>query len=191
MNALSRFVAGLVLSVWVIQAIAADQPAARRTLTADDFFRVLDVSDPRVSPDGLWVAYVVTSNDRDADESRSALWMVSWDGRQRLQLTNAADGTGKPKWSPDGRYLAYVAEPAESEKGLIMLLDRRGGNAHQLPSVAGDIGNYAWSPDGKRLVVAMEQGDEEKAPKPIVIDARHFKQDEDGYLGAGRGRLFR
>jgi len=188
MNARSGFIAGLLLSICAVEAIAADSAAVRRTLNVDDFFRVQEVSDPQVSPDGLWVAYVVSSNDRDADEVRSAIWMVSWDGRQQLQLTKAADGTGKPKWSPDGRYLAFIATSAGSEQGQIMLLDRRGGEARQLTHVTGDIVKYEWSPDSKRLVIAMQQGEAEKPPKPIVIDTWQFKDDEDGYLSAARIR---
>ncbi len=69
-----------------------------------------------------------------------------------------------------------------------MLLDRRGGDARQLTSVTGDIGDYAWAPDGKRLVFTLVQGEAGSAPKPIVIDALHFKQDGDGYLAQGRKR---
>jgi len=189
MNALAGTVGSLLLWLCSAQAIAADANAVQRTLTADDFYRIQDVSDPQVSPDGRWVAYVVTTNDREADEARSAIWMVSWDGSQRLALTAAADGVAKPRWSPDGRYLAFMATPTGSDKNQIMLLDRRGGNARPLTSVGGDIGEYAWSPDGRRLALVMEQSDEvPKSPKPIVIDAMHFKQDEDGYLAAGRGR---
>jgi len=184
---MSKLLAGLLLTALCLQSVAADA-AAHRMLNADDFFRVQDVSEPQVSADGLWVAYVVSSNDRDADEAKSAIWMVSWDGKQKLALTSATDGTDKPRWSPDGRYLAFVTAPADSDKGQIMLLDRRGGDAQQLISFTGDIGSYAWSPDGKQLAVAMEQAEEEKFPKPIVIEARHFKQDEDGYLRAGRAR---
>jgi dipeptidyl aminopeptidase/acylaminoacyl peptidase len=171
-----------------MQVIAADAAQGRRTLAPDDFYRVQDLSDPQVSPDGQWVAYVVTANDREADEARSAIWMVSWDGTARLALTAAADGIGKPRWSPDGRYLAFVSTPSGSDKTQIMLLDRRGGDARPLTSVKGDIGEYAWSPDGKRIVFSLKLSDAGSAPKPIVIDALHFKQDEDGYLGAGRGR---
>ena len=188
MNPLIKITLSFLLSLCTLQAIATDAPAARRTLTPDDFYGVEDVSDPQVSPDGQWVAYVVTANDRDADEARSAIWMVSWDGSQRLALTPAAEDTGNPKWSPDGRYLSFIATPAGAEKGQIMLLDRRGGDARPLTSVTGDIGEYAWAPDGKHLAFTMVKGDGDSVPKPIVIDARHFKQDEDGYLAQGRQR---
>jgi dipeptidyl aminopeptidase/acylaminoacyl peptidase len=187
-NSLFTAVAGVALSLCALHADAADTPASRRTLTPDDFYRVQDVAEPQVSPDGLWVAYVLTTNDRESDEARSAIWMVSWDGSQRLALTAAAEETDKPKWSPDGRYLSFLSTPAGSDKSQIMLLDRRGGNARQLTGVDGDIGEYAWSPDGKRLVFTMEPSDEGSHPKPLVIDAIHFKQDEDGYLTQDRTR---
>jgi dipeptidyl aminopeptidase/acylaminoacyl peptidase len=182
----TKIAASLFLCLCAAQALAVD--AARRTLAPDDFYRVQDLSDPQVSPDGAWVAYVVTTNDRDADEARSAIWMVSWDGKERLALTAAADGTAKPKWSPDGRYLSFLAAPSGSDKAQLMLLDRRGGEARALISVSGDIGDYAWAPDGKRLVFTSVQGDADHNPKPIVIDAMRFKQDDDGYIGAGHAR---
>jgi len=174
-------------------AARADDPM-RHPLTVADFDRVQHVSDPRVSPDGSWVAYLVTTADRDADEERSAVWMVSWDGSQRVQLTRAANGTEKPRWSPDGRFISFLAPPSGTDKPQLMLLDRRGGEALQLTNVDGDLGDYAWSPDGRRVVIVLEQADApvqrgaDKGPKPIVIDAAHFKQDEDGYLSAGRSR---
>src|SRR5215813_12205430 len=71
---------------------ATDTALSRRPLNADDFYNLQLVSDPQVSPDGKWVAYVVSGNDRAADESRSAIWMASWDGSQQVQLTNAGHG---------------------------------------------------------------------------------------------------
>jgi dipeptidyl aminopeptidase/acylaminoacyl peptidase len=195
--------AALLLSWPSTGALGAGQAAAgaptRRPLSPDDFYRSAEVADLECSPDGAWVAYVVTNNDRDADESRSAVWMVSWDGSQRLPLTNAANGTRSPHWSPDGRYLAYIAVPAGSDKGQIMVLDRRGGDARPLTIGAEEISDYRWSPDGKRLVLVVQKSGEEaaegakraaaaKIPKPIVIDALHFKEDEEGYLAAGDGQ---
>jgi len=188
MNMLFKLAAGLLLCLSAAQSMGTDAPATRRSLTADDFYRVLDVSDPQVSPDGSWVAYVLGTNDRESDEARSAIWMVSWDGTQRLALTAAADGTSKPRWSPDGRYLAFLSTPAGSDKSQIMLLDRRGGDASQLTNVTGDIGEYDWAPDGKRLVFTMEPNEAGTAAKPLVIDALHFKQDGEGYMRSGRAR---
>lgn len=180
--------AGLLLLLCTVPAAFADAQL-RRPLTADDLDLLQTLSDPQVSPDGRWVAYVVTTNDREADEQRSAIWMVSWDGTQRLRLTNPASGTSKPRWSPDGRSLAYVASVAGSDKNRLMLLDPRGGEARALLSDPGILGEYAWSPDGKRLVLVMEQGEgTTKPPKPIVIDYLYFKEDESGYFGAGHAR---
>src|SRR3569832_1013625 len=86
---------------------AADTALSRRPLNADDFYNLQLVSDPQVSPDGKWVAYVVSGNDRDADESRSTIWMTSWDGSQQVQLTNAGHEISSPRWSRDGRNLSY------------------------------------------------------------------------------------
>jgi dipeptidyl aminopeptidase/acylaminoacyl peptidase len=177
------------LVLCAVRALAADAAAAPKTLTPDDIYLFSDVSDPQVSPDGQWVAYVVTINDREADEPRSAVWMVSWDGTQRLALTRAAQDTAKPRWSPDGRYLAFLATPPSGgDKVQIMLQDRRGGDARQLTTATGEIGEYCWAPDGKRIAFTMAQSDAEAATKPIVIDALHFKQDADGYLAAGGER---
>jgi len=206
MKKAAGFLAALLVYGLAQGAAAAD--AARRTLTPDDFYRMQSVSDPQVSPDGQWVAYLVTTNDRDADESRTAVWMVSWDGRQQIPLTNPAHDTEAPRWSGDGRYVSFLSLPAGADKDQILLLDRRGGEARTLTHVSGDIEGYEWSPDGKRLVIVMEQsatdvakqaggGDAAKGgsdsgkdaiPKPIVIEAMHFKEDKDGYLGVGRPR---
>jgi dipeptidyl aminopeptidase/acylaminoacyl peptidase len=173
----------------VVRGANATPPTARRPLAADDFYRTLLVSEPTVSPDGAWIAYIVTGNDRADDAPRSALWMVSWDGTQRLALSNPAHGTHAPRWSPDGRYLAFLRTADGDERTQLLLQDRRGGEPRAVYETKDDVGAYDWSPDGKRLVLAILRAPEEpKTPKPIVIDALHFKQDEDGYLAAGARR---
>jgi dipeptidyl aminopeptidase/acylaminoacyl peptidase len=162
---------------------------ARRPLEAFDWYRVLTVSDPTVSPDGAWVAYIVTRNDRAEDAPRSALWMVSWDGRERLALTNFAAGTRAPRFSPDGRYLSFLRTATGGEHTQLLLLDRRGGEPRVVYETKDDLGAYAWSPDGGHLALSiLRTPDDGKAPRPIVVDALHFKQDEDGYLAAGARR---
>jgi dipeptidyl aminopeptidase/acylaminoacyl peptidase len=165
-------------------------PLFARPLSVDDYDRFSDLSDVQISADGSWVAYVVVTNDRDADEQRSTVWMVSWDGMQHVPLGVSPGQARAPRWSPDGRYLAFIGSARDSDVSQIMLLDRSGGQLRTLTDVTGDIGEYAWSPDGKRLVFAMESRTEETKdgapPKPIVIDALFFKEDPGGYIEKGQ-----
>jgi Tol biopolymer transport system component len=109
------------------------------------------VTVPQVSPDGKWVAYVVSTNDRGADETRSAIWMVSWDGTQQIPLTNPAHDISSPRWSLDGRYLSYLAIPTGTDKSQVMLLDRRGGEARALrPRQRAARGNRVTAPRNQR-----------------------------------------
>jgi dipeptidyl aminopeptidase/acylaminoacyl peptidase len=187
------FIGALTLTA----AAMADAPQ-RRPLSPDDFYKVQSVGAPEVSADGSWVAYTVSLNDKEANESRTQIYMVSWDGKERFAVTNPAKGTHSPKFSPDGKYLAFIATPAGESNAQLMVLDRRGGEPRALTSTADNIGEYAWSPDGRKLVLAIETSGEEapkpgapppkSQPKPIVIDSLHFKEDLDGYLGNDHGQ---
>ena len=179
--------------------VIAQTAPARRTLSLDDLAKQRSVSDPQVSPDGKWIAYVVGTIDAEKDRRDSDLWMVSWDGSERIRLTSLPDSSeSAPRWSPDGRYLAFIASRGDEEEkkkgGQVWLLDRRGGEAQKLTDIKGGVTAHAWSPDGKRLVLAVNDWDptsepeklegwKRKAKPPIVIDRYHFKQDREGYLG--------
>jgi dipeptidyl aminopeptidase/acylaminoacyl peptidase len=174
------------------------QAPARRALRVDDMFRIHDVRDPQISPDGQWVAYVVSTVDSAKDRSDTDIWMTSWDGAQTLRVTSSPDGEGTPRWSPDGRYLSFVSSRNGGRGGQLWLLDRRGGEAVRATDLKSGIGSYEWAPDAKRLVFAMGDPDPEattdttrqRTPKPIVLDRYHFKQDIEGYLGNRRQHLY-
>lgn len=193
-----KIILSLTLFLCLLPCIAS-QAAEKRLLTTDDFNRFQSVGDPQCSPDGKWIAYTVSSSDLKADERRSAIWMVSLDGVQNVRLTYTAGSDSKPRWSPDGRYLAFLsARPSDDKsqtekKTQVWVIDKRGGEARQLTNVKQELEDYEWSPDSKQLVLVMEETEEQsdKKPKPIVIDRYHFKQDIEGYLTAtSRSHLY-
>jgi dipeptidyl aminopeptidase/acylaminoacyl peptidase len=184
-------------------SLKAQTATAKHGITVDDLAKIARVGDPQVSPDGAWIAYTVGGVDTAEDKNSSQLWMVSWDGKQDVQLTFSKDGVGEPQWSPDGRWLAFTtgreAEGANAAKGeQVWVLDRRGGEAQQLTNVKENLGGYRWSPDSKTLLLTLTEKDEPepkegakpKAPKPIVIDRFHFKEDREGYLTDKQPHLY-
>ena len=68
------------------------QGQTKRAITLDDHSRIVNVGDPQRSPDGVWVAYTVTTIDAEKDRRNTDVWMVKWDGSDQLQLTSSPDG---------------------------------------------------------------------------------------------------
>src|SRR5690348_16022415 len=171
---------------------------AKRSLRSSDLYLLKDVRDAQLSPDGNWVAYSVTTVDSAKDKSDSDIWMTSWDGTTTIRLTSSPESESTPRWSPDGRYLAFTSGRQEGKGAQIWLLDRRGGEAQRITQLRGGVSEFAWSPDSKRLVLVVDEETdsiarkdtaEHKIPKPIVIDRYGFKRDIEGYLGTKRSHL--
>src|SRR5687768_10764679 len=97
----------LVLLLALASAIAAQTQTARRALKVEDMSRFRGVSDPQVSPDGNWVAYVVSSTDVKDDKSNSHIRMVNIDGSNNRQITFSNESENSPRWSPDGKYISF------------------------------------------------------------------------------------
>jgi dipeptidyl aminopeptidase/acylaminoacyl peptidase len=190
---------------------AENHPSSHATphpITLEDLDLLKDVDDPRVSPDGKWVAYTVDAADKESDSGIADLWMVSWDGSQDIRLTwNFDSSVTEPRWSPDGKYISFLSDREGAPKvegAQVWVLDRRGGEAHQLTAIKDKLSAYEWSPDSKKLLLTIteipepkkekekdkdkdkknksDDDEDEDKPKPIVIDRYHFKQDVDGYL---------
>ncbi len=171
-----------------------------RNLIIDDYFRIHRVSDPQISPDGKWVAFGVSTMDLEEDESESRIWMVPVEGGEAIPMTAKGSSASRPRWSPDGKYLSFLAA-RDDNKAQVWTLFRKGGDSVQVTEVAQGVKSYDWSPDGGKLLLTLQDPkpgeieddngeDKEETPKPWVIDRLQFKQDYIGYLDRRRTHLY-
>jgi dipeptidyl aminopeptidase/acylaminoacyl peptidase len=154
-----------------------------------DVGRLVDVSDPRVSPDGRWVAFVVTTVDLDENEYRTKVWLVPTDGREQARPVTRGDCRDlRPRWSPDGRQLAFVSHREDEGSQLLVLPVRGGGEVQPVASWPEEIEDVAWSPDGSRIAFTARDREEERYGKkrakdqpPRRIDHLFYKRDSVGW----------
>ncbi len=189
-----------------------EKPPATRNLTIDDYFRILEVDDAQISPEGKWVAYTVKTADLKGDKNKTRVWMVSTASGAPVPLTAEDVSSEHARWSPDGKYLAFLSgrggskgdKEDEDKKKEIWILNREGGEAQKLTETIQDVDAYAWSPSGDRIVLQLQdpsidelrasknqdKSDAKPKPHPWVIDRLHFKEDEIGYLDRRRKHLY-
>jgi dipeptidyl aminopeptidase/acylaminoacyl peptidase len=192
----------LVLSLSLVASSALSET---RPLKVDDLFAIREVGDPRISSDGRWVAYTVKTLDPKGDTADTDVFMVPLAGGEALRLTTGKKAETHPRWSPDGRYLAFLSardEGAEKDgkaedkaRTQVWLLPRTGGEAARLTNYQASVSDLAWSPDGTHLALVVADVDPDEASegsddasakakteKPIVIRRLQFKRDGEGYL---------
>ncbi len=139
-------------------------------LSAEDFYQLEEVSDPQIHPDGTWVAFVRRSVDRRSNAYRDAIWLARSDGSEVKPFTAGTQRDGHPRWSPDGRYLAFLSD-REGDKRQLYVIPVDGGEAQRLTDVAGGVTALAWSPDSSQIaflsaVDAGERAREDRGEAP-------------------------
>src|SRR5437016_11213336 len=181
-----------VLATASVTCAANSTPAAPRLLKPEDFAQVRDVDEPNISKDGNLVAYVVRTADMEKDKLAGNLWLAKWDGSENRALTFGSKDAAHPRWSPDGKWIAFLSgREDENEIDQLWILPIGGGEAEKLTNLKGNVDDFAWASDSKRIVLVVHDPDprepekkekEKKTVPPIVIDRFFFKHDIDGYL---------
>ena len=159
-------------------------------VTAEDYLAFEFISDPQISPDGQWVAYTVSTIDQKANRRVSRIWIASIDGTHpSVPFTGENTSSTSPRWSPDGRFLAFLSA-RDGGRAQIWLLSRNGGEARRVSTLENGASNFEWSPDGTRFVCLTRTG----PPPSKSSDVRHYthiyyKFNDTGYFDEKRSHV--
>lgn len=116
---------------------------AKRPITFDDLAKLERISEPAVSPDGRWVAYVRGVVDMEANRTLRKIWLVPTAGGEPRQLTRGEGSDSRPQWSPDGQTLAFIS--TRGGKSQVWLIPVTGGEAYPLTSLSTEADGVIWS----------------------------------------------
>ena len=180
------------------------ESGSKRPVRADDLFRLTFVGDVAVSPDGTTVCFVQTRMDRETNEYRSDLWTVPATGTpgDAMRFTREPRTVAQPRWSSDGRWLAFLSDRDAKGKRQLWVIPTAGmgGEARRLTSGEDAVSDFAWSPDGARL--AFVRGEKLPVPTPaeeptgrvtddvLTITRIRYKADGRGIIEGRRNHLW-
>lgn len=170
-----------------------------RAMTPEDITRIRWISDPQISPDGRRVAFVVTTLSAEKDEYFSNIWVVDTAGGEPRRFTNGPKRDTAPRWSPDGRFLAFLSERDPKKKAQLYVMPADGGEPVCLTDLKRGVSNPVWSPDGTRIAFLSKTGgweepedeEERKKSKPArVITVMKYKLNGEGFIHDRFSHLF-
>ncbi|MCD6495062.1 S9 family peptidase [Candidatus Bipolaricaulota bacterium] len=174
----------------------------RRLLTAHDLYLFHLVSQPQISPRGDLVVYCEHSVDEETEKKYAHLWAVPVPDGEPRQITHGKQSDTNPRFSPDGKTIAFLSNREDEKQPQVYLLPTDGGEARRLTDLKGTIEAFSWSPDGGRLLLQFRakdaeqiqrEEDEEKKKLGVVcreIDRVFYKEDGTGYLPHERRHLW-
>jgi dipeptidyl aminopeptidase/acylaminoacyl peptidase len=147
---------GLRFPLVILVALAAITQATlvaqeKRPLTFVELVEMPSIADPQVSPDGTKVLFVLYKPDWKSNRSIGHIYRINIDGANQVQLTFGDRGEANPRWSPDGRTIAFTARRDTDTTNQIYLLDTEGGEARRLTNHATAPGELTWAPDGQSI----------------------------------------
>ncbi|MBV8743219.1 MAG: PD40 domain-containing protein, partial [Sinobacteraceae bacterium] len=191
---------GLVAAAGV-GASPATEPSHR--FEGKDLFQLQYVTDPQIRPDGRQIAYVRISFDVMSDRERRSIWLFDLQSGSQTPLAAGMGSSYSPRWSPDGKRLAYVST-AEGGHAQLFVRWLQGAQAARITDLTEAPSDLQWSPDGHSIAFTMLTPDERPGlgsapPKPeganwaeglTVITNIRYRADGEGYLKPGFSHVF-
>jgi len=174
----------------------------KRLIKPNDLYSMRLISHNEVSPDGEHTIYSLTRIDRDSEKKFSNLWLVPTSRGRPTQFTYGDEEHKNPRWSPDGKKIAYLSNRDDPDQEQVYIIPFNGGESYPLTKMLGEFGHFEWSSDGTKLVLQFRALDEEAQErkkdtrrKELGIVSRRirrlfYKYDGVGYLPQDRWHLW-
>jgi len=137
---MKRFLVAIGLSLIVFASVASAQQSGRYSV--EDLLKIRRVGDPQLSPDGKRVAFTIGDVNVDANRTLTQIYIISSAGGEMRQLTSGTSSSSSPRWSPDGKKIAYVTGDQ------VWVMEPDGSNKEQVTKISTGAGGPVWSPDG-------------------------------------------
>jgi len=171
--------AALIAFVVLLMGATAARAQAPRPMTVVDLINVPSLGDPQVAPDGRQILFVRSDADWKANKRVSHVWRVNADGSDPVQMTSGPEGESSPRWSPDGRTIAFVSKRGSDEAAQAYVLSNAGGEAQRITSHETAVSGIAWSPDGAAVYFLAPEPKtaEEKSRDKAKDDVYAFDED--------------
>jgi dipeptidyl aminopeptidase/acylaminoacyl peptidase len=175
---------------------------AKKPITTDTTWDWRTVGDPQISPDGGEVLYVLSWNDKMNDAIHNNLWLARVDGKDNRPVTQGAFRDASPRWSPDGKRIAYVSNRSGKTQIHVRWMDT--GQEAQITELEQPPANISWSPDGQWIAytsrVPAKPGWSVKMPEkparakwaepPVVVTRLRWRADGAGLIRPGYTHIF-
>ena len=153
-----------------------------RRVTPELLTDLVRVTDPRISPDAGVVAYVRVPSAKSGEHPTSEIWSVGSDGSNDRRLTTGNGQDLCPRWSPNGRYLAFTSDRSDPEKPQLYVMDTRGGEGRRITTRKTAVSDLAWSADSSRIAFLSkdepteQEGKDKEARRDAVPEGEILKR---------------
>ena len=150
----------------------------KRPLSFVDTLELPTLSDPQVSPDGKQILFVMDRPDWKNNRRVGHIYRINADGTNQLQLTFGERGESNPRWSPDGKAIAFTARRDPDTNNQIYLLDVGGGEARRVTNHGAAPSDLTWAPDGQSIWFAANDAKtaDEKEKDRVQDDVYTFEE---------------
>jgi dipeptidyl aminopeptidase/acylaminoacyl peptidase len=139
----------LCFSVFICGCLFAQAPSIDQSLS------LKSASNPKISPDGKYVAYQVSETNWEENAFKTEIWGVEVASGSRFQYTNTKKSSSQPEWSPDGKQLAFLSD--RDGRQQLYVIATAGGEAMQLTKGETAVRAFRWSPDGRRIAYTIPE----------------------------------